>query len=134
MLFVIIDDEPPRQSRRVRNEQPEYGRLEPSPRERNPDPTEGPSPKRSRVSTTCCNCGELEPDHTTEDCPNSRLENEGYLMAIGTELFNNYRKQITGEEIRYPNRCAVCGEPTTEHGPGGVSEEGCFHRVLGWGL
>ena len=122
---MIIDAEPPRQSRRVRNEQPEYGCLEPSPRKRNPDPIEGPSPKRSCVSTTCCDCGELEPDHTTEDCPNSRLENEGYLMAIGTELFNNYRKQITGEEIRYPNRCAVCGEPTTEH-----DQEACLKKAV----
>ena len=102
LLFVIIDDEPPRQSRRVRNEQPEYGRLEPSPRKTKPEAIEGPSPKRSRVSTTCCNCGELEPDHTTEDCPNSRLENEGYLMAIGTELFNDYQKTNHGGRDTLP--------------------------------
>ena len=46
-------------------------------------------------------------------------------MAIGTELFNNYRKQITGEEIRYPNRCAVCGEPTTEH-----DQEACLKKAV----
>ena len=125
---MIIDDEPPRQSRRVRKEQPEYGRLEPSPRKMKPGTIEGSSPKRSCVSTTCCNCGELEPAHTTDDCPNSRLENEGYLMAIGTNLFNDYRKQITEvkrkqEELTQKKLCWYCWK-THDH-----STRDCIKRA-----
>ena len=54
-------------------------------------------------------------------------------MAIGTELFNDYRKQITGEDIRYPDRCAVCGEPTTEHDQEACLKEAVFTAYWGGG-
>ena len=126
LFFVIIDDEPPRQSRRVRKEQPEYGALGPSPRKNKQETAAyGSSPKRSHLSTTCGNCGELEPDHTTGDCPHPLLDNEGYLIAIGSDIFKYYRKQVTGEEVLFPDRCAVCAQPKAEH-----DQESCFQRAV----
>ena len=138
--FVVVGGETPTkwQSLRKQKREPEYGELKQTPRKAKArEASEGTPSKRTRLSETCRNCGELEPDHSTDDCTAPRLENEGYLLAIGSTVFNRYRRQIIGEETENPDRCAVCAMalvPGSRHDPASCLKEAVFDAYWGGGF